>query len=58
MYKRSFIIFGVIPSVLMFIFHDALCSVDMNPLCYLKCAALAIINLPFLFLDDGKKGGN
>lgn len=53
----SYFILGIIPTVFMFATHDALCYVDMNPLCYLKCISFAILALPLTLFGNDKKGG-
>jgi len=53
-----YFVLGILPTIFMFATHDILCSVDMNPLCYLKCASFAILTLPLTLLGDDKKGGD
>ena len=52
----SYLVLGILPTVFLFTTHDTLCDVDMNPLCYLKCVAPAILSLPLALLEDDKKG--
>ena len=47
----SYILFGALPTILLFATHDVMCKYDMNPLCYIECALPAIITLPILMLD-------
>ena len=51
-----YFILGIIPTIVMFAMHDAMCYVDMNPLCFIKCAIFAILALPLTMFDDNKKG--
>lgn len=53
-----YFVLGILPTIFMFATHDILCYVDMNPLCYLKCASFAILTLPLTLLGDDKKGGD
>ena len=54
-----YFVLGIIPTVFMFATHDIMCYIDMNPLCYLKCASFAILTLPLTLLeDDNKKDGD
>ena len=46
-----YVLFGVLPTIFLFATHDMMCQYDMNPLCYLECASLAILELPLLFVD-------
>ena len=48
-----FILFGVVPTVLAFIYHETLCKYDMNPLCFFVSCLPLIICLPLLALKDG-----
>lgn len=54
----AYLVLGIIPTFFMFVTHDTMCNVDMNPLCYLKCASFAILMLPLTLLGDDKKGGD
>ena len=54
----SYFILGILPTFFMFATHDIMCYVDMNPLCYLKCASFAILALPLTLLGDDKKKGD
>lgn len=47
----TFVILGLIPTIVMFTCHDWMCKYDMNPLCYIKCALPVIISCPILCFD-------
>ena len=50
----TYVVLGLIPTLIMFTCHGWMCNYDMNPLCYIKCALPAIVATPILLFkgDD------
>ena len=47
-----YVVMCLTPTIIMFATHDFMCKYDMNPLCYIECAFLAIIGLPLLIIGE------
>ena len=51
--KTLFVILGIIPTVLAFIYHETLCTYEMNPLCFFASCVPLIVAMPILVCEDG-----
>lgn len=48
----AYIIFGLIPTIFLFMSHDWMCKYDMNFFCYFDCVLPAILGAPILCLGE------